>query len=58
MVPYQPHPKSAGLEVENLKCRPCSKLGHMRCPKKHFRCMNEINTNKAIDWINQNFKEE
>jgi ADP-heptose:LPS heptosyltransferase len=58
MVPYQPHPKSAGLEVENLKCRPCSKLGHTRCPKKHFRCMNEINTNKAIDWINQNFKEE
>lgn len=58
MVPYQPHPKSAGLEVENLKCRPCSKLGHTRCPKKHFRCMNEMNTEMAIAWINQNFKDE
>ncbi len=58
MVPYQPHPKSAGLEVENLKCRPCSKLGHTRCPKKHFKCMNEMNTDKAIAWINQNFDEK
>jgi ADP-heptose:LPS heptosyltransferase len=55
MVPYQPHPKSASLEVENLKCRPCSKLGHTRCPKKHFRCMNEMNIEMAIGWINQNF---
>lgn len=58
MVPYQSHPKSASLEVENLKCRPCSKLGYTQCPKKHFRCMNEMNTDKAIAWINQNFKEE
>jgi ADP-heptose:LPS heptosyltransferase len=25
-------------EVE-LECRPCSKLGHKSCPKKHFKCM-------------------
>ena len=25
-------------EVE-LSCRPCSKLGHNSCPKKHFKCM-------------------
>jgi ADP-heptose:LPS heptosyltransferase len=27
-------------EVKGLSCRPCSKIGYQRCPKKHFRCMN------------------
>ena len=27
------------MEVEGLKCRPCSKLGHADCPKGHFKCM-------------------
>lgn len=26
-------------EVDNLSCRPCSKIGHASCPKKHFNCM-------------------
>lgn len=30
------------LEVENLKCRPCTTIGMSRCPKGHFRCMREI----------------
>lgn len=42
MYPYQPHPESKILEVKNLKCRPCSKLGFKKCPKGHFKCMNEI----------------
>ncbi|HEY1047489.1 MAG TPA: glycosyltransferase family 9 protein [Bacteroidia bacterium] len=28
------------LEVPDLSCRPCSKLGYERCPKGHFNCMN------------------
>ena len=44
MYPYQPDPDSRIIQVENLKCRPCSKLGFKKCPKKHFRCMNDINT--------------
>jgi ADP-heptose:LPS heptosyltransferase len=55
MVPYLAHPATAGLEVENLRCRPCSKLGYSRCPRKHFRCMNDLNTDKAIQWISRNF---
>lgn len=55
MVPYQPDDNSKLLEVKNLKCRPCSKLGHQKCPKKHFKCMNEINVEDAIAWINNNF---
>ncbi len=26
-------------EVNNLRCRPCSKIGYASCPKKHFKCM-------------------
>jgi ADP-heptose:LPS heptosyltransferase len=55
MVPYQPGTSSAMLQVEGLKCRPCSKLGYQKCPKKHFKCMNEIDVNAAVNWINTNF---
>ena len=39
------------VEVKNLTCRPCSKIGHDICPKKHFKCMNEINTNEVAKII-------
>ncbi len=55
MVPYQPHPASQRVEVNNLKCRPCSKLGFQKCPKKHFRCMNDIDTDEAVRWIEKNY---
>ena len=28
------------FEVNNLRCRPCSKIGYKKCPKGHFKCMN------------------
>ncbi|MBS1565095.1 MAG: glycosyltransferase family 9 protein, partial [Bacteroidetes bacterium] len=30
------------LEVNGLKCRPCSKIGYDKCPKGHFKCMRDI----------------
>lgn len=42
MYPYKPGEGSKILEVKDLKCRPCSKLGFSKCPKGHFKCMNEI----------------
>ncbi|GGK65213.1 glycosyltransferase family 9 protein [Rufibacter glacialis] len=30
------------MEVKNLYCRPCSKIGYSKCPQRHFRCMREI----------------
>jgi len=44
MYPYMPQcpEKSLIVQVEGLSCRPCSKLGYDRCPKKHFKCMNDI----------------
>lgn len=42
MYPYLANSKSKVHEVENLSCRPCSKLGFHKCPKGHFKCMNDI----------------
>ncbi|MBF9253401.1 glycosyltransferase family 9 protein [Pontibacter sp. 172403-2] len=33
------------LEVNNLSCRPCSKIGYSKCPKGHFKCMRDISFN-------------
>ncbi len=42
MGPYLAGEQSQIVEVKNLSCRPCSKLGYKKCPKGHFKCMNEI----------------
>lgn len=34
--------KNLVLENKSLTCRPCSHIGRQSCPKKHFKCMNEI----------------
>jgi len=39
MTPYLPTADSRIFQVEGLPCRPCSKIGHQKCPKKHFDCM-------------------
>jgi len=51
MYPYFPkgeENKSKILEIKNLSCRPCSKLGFKKCPKKHFDCMNKINEEEIV----------
>ncbi|MEL7005019.1 MAG: glycosyltransferase family 9 protein [Bacteroidota bacterium] len=30
------------FENKKLSCRPCSKIGFRKCPKGHFKCMNEL----------------
>ena len=40
MYPYQTN--FVILENRQLDCRPCSKIGNKRCPKGHFKCMNEL----------------
>ncbi|HLK30525.1 MAG TPA: glycosyltransferase family 9 protein [Puia sp.] len=34
------------IEVENLSCRPCSKIGYKKCPKGHFKCMEQISVSE------------
>lgn len=40
MLPYKPNLQNKIMEVKDLSCRPCSKLGHKKCPVGHFNCMN------------------
>lgn len=51
MTPYLAGEGSRIFEVKNLKCRPCSKLGHPKCPKKHFHCMEKQDVNEIIRHI-------
>jgi hypothetical protein len=55
MYPYLPGEGSELLEVKGLPCRPCSKLGYHECPKKHFRCMNDIPEDRIINWVKREF---
>jgi ADP-heptose:LPS heptosyltransferase len=55
MYPYLPSEGSEILEVKGLSCRPCSKLGYHECPKKHFRCMNDLPEERIIDWVKREF---
>lgn len=50
MSPYMPdNPENSVIvEVKGLHCRPCSKIGYEQCPKKHFRCMEEIDVREVI----------
>ena len=40
--------KQTLFENMNLTCRPCSKIGNHHCPKKHFKCMEDLN-NESIE---------
>ena len=54
MYPYLPEAFRTGslmAGVEGLSCRPCSKLGFARCPKKHFKCMNDIEIGPIVDFL-------
>jgi ADP-heptose:LPS heptosyltransferase len=48
MYPYLPGESSQIFEVNNLDCRPCSKIGFDKCPKKHFKCMNQIDLEAIV----------
>lgn len=41
-------PRSIIMEVPGLSCRPCSKIGYNKCPRKHFKCMQLIDTNELL----------
>lgn len=53
MYPYLPQGMKPATIIENktLKCRPCDKLGFAKCPKGHFKCMNELDSNEITQKI-------
>ena len=53
MYPYLPKTgKNTSFEVTtSLSCRPCSKIGFSKCPKGHFRCMEQQDVKTIIEAI-------
>lgn len=53
MYPYLPkEPERCHIvECKDIKCRPCSKLGFKECPKKHFKCMMEIDVDRVVEML-------
>ena len=39
------------LEVNNLSCRPCSKIGYSKCPRGHFKCMEQISPDAVLEKV-------
>jgi len=39
LLPKTTNSSVYNAEVQGLRCRPCSKIGYNKCPKKHFKCM-------------------
>jgi len=53
MYPYLPDSESEIIEIKDLKCRPCSKIGFSQCPKKHFKCINDLDENYIVKKIKE-----
>jgi ADP-heptose:LPS heptosyltransferase len=50
MTPWMPQNMNLShiVEVKNLRCRPCSKIGRNDCPEKHFKCMRDILVSEIV----------
>jgi heptosyltransferase-2 len=57
MYPYYGSAQISNVQfqISNLSCRPCSKIGFDKCPRKHFKCMELIDANEIAavvkDWL-------
>lgn len=53
MTPHYPEgiDRNVCLEVKNLSCRPCSKIGFSTCPKGHFNCMQQQELERVPDLV-------
>ena len=39
------------FQVNKLRCRPCSKIGYDKCPRGHFKCMENIEAREVLNAI-------
>jgi heptosyltransferase-2 len=58
-------PDKSRVAETDISCRPCTQKGLHKCPKKHFRCMKDLNpdmvSNLAFDLLAEqpdNFNKE
>ncbi|MFZ9847130.1 MAG: glycosyltransferase family 9 protein [Flavobacteriales bacterium] len=54
MYPYMPQQINSFkiFEVKELSCRPCSKIGYDECPKRHLKCINDIDVEGIVREMN------
>jgi len=55
---YFPFPKKSFVIEKDVSCRPCTHNGRNNCPKKHFKCMNEITSEEVIQAAEQLYQSE
>ncbi len=54
MTPYYGrHQVPQHISEVQLGCRPCSKIGHDACPKKHFNCMQQQDLRQIQQWVQE-----
>lgn len=46
------------VQVEKLWCRPCSKIGYEKCPRRHFKCMEQIAVNEIVNLVQQRLRNQ
>lgn len=53
MYPYYGNSevKQTLFENNNINCKPCSKIGFNSCPKKHFKCMEDLDVKNIINEV-------
>ncbi|MBI9036311.1 MAG: glycosyltransferase family 9 protein [Bacteroidales bacterium] len=53
MYPFLPQEavNYESIEVKDLDCRPCSKIGFKKCPKGHFDCMMKISIDDIVEKV-------
>jgi ADP-heptose:LPS heptosyltransferase len=51
MPSLQASPSTRAFEVKPLECRPCSKIGYDKCPKGHFKCMQQQDIGAIVQAI-------
>jgi len=39
------------IQINKLRCRPCSKIGYNKCPLGHFKCMEKIEVDEVINKV-------
>ena len=49
MYPYLDNSRYHIVEQADLSCRPCSKIGYQQCPKGHFKCMTDIESQSIVE---------
>lgn len=49
-------PQSIIVENKSLHCHPCSKLGYNKCPRGHFKCMNDLDMNYVSEQVKKQWE--